>query len=188
MTAPPTWHECEQHFLLHLRGSNLRRFLREVCGLSYDLNREDQRAGWQRDPVRVADFLRAAIVDWLLRLEGLFSEGQIYAIARHAPADAWADTLKDASLESDLLPLLLDIADYRYVAYTGCTELYDAREGVHVADMPRTAITHFCFDATAACLRLEERLAHIRKAEEQDVPSSPEDSGRDPQPGAQQAQ
>ena len=150
----PTIRQVEMTFTRYLNGSHMRRFLREVCHI--ELLPAD-RARWENEQVDPDDLMQILLGDWLLHLDGVFSEAQIYQICRRLP-EAWINDLLTAETDGETLPaFLVDVAERRWIIYTGLETIYDAVEGYNIDKLPRPAVTHIMFDATAAYMQAQVR-------------------------------
>lgn len=135
----------------YLKDATLRRFLRQVCGLTPRTDTQETRRAWEAERIDSAVYVLMLVGDWLLTL-GLFNEGQVYAIVGHVRGPLWAERL--ATIQQHPWHITLSVADARWITYTGNEQLFDAEEGTTIDLLPRRAVTHVSLDVVAAHQRV----------------------------------
>lgn len=145
---PVSFRDCEERLLKHLKGPNLRRFIRAVCKIGFSLPKDMDE--WTTQSIGHSDFLAIILADWLTRLRVLFNEAQVQDIVSRAPLDAWNTQIReDENKQGPLTVFILDVVEGRWIVYTGRTGFYDAVEGSTIDELPYPAVTHIFCDVTA---------------------------------------
>jgi hypothetical protein len=152
-----TFDQFENRVATALKGIFLRRFLRLVCSLDYDLQKPSDLRSWKEAQIPTDKLLAVLIGDWL-QCNTKFTEGQVYEIVHKAPLSAWAQGFRGKDV--DKLPVFaVDICDYLWIAYTKLDGFLHVQDLRWVEKLPRPAVTHLFMDVTACYLRARRKIA-----------------------------